>query len=459
MLKFKLCGFAAALFSTALCLHSPIMAQDAAPPQPQIAQAPDGSLARAAELIADRVAEYAKTRDQKTILVAEFKGNDLSGGRAIEAAVRERLQSRGGMTILKNETEVLKQKGWTLEGRISVQPEKGLATVKVDLLDSTNTEMDSFKQEFNDPSSAVGSQIKKAQELAPAEAVKKDPTTLPITGNDAGVVTGRSQDVVVEVAKQEGKSPAELIKPPVPGEKPAESTLPPGIGGKIAEEVRIASFEKPSVDVKDTLVRPTPESLFGMTIWTSESPVGGFQPVPVKNEDGLARVDLQENSYYEVQIINSSPVPVGVEVIIDGINVLRFNENDSIRASGKWLIPPTPPGSTPRRITGWFRKPGALGTDRFKVSNADASVAVQLGEAHNTGMIQARFFTARDKSTAAPEIDQILAGGTAKGGGFTAKGQPIDNNIQIRDAVFGSDPLALITVRYDNPPEDAPPGN
>jgi hypothetical protein len=456
MLKFKLCGFAAALFSTALCLHSPIMAQDAAPPQPQSAPAANGSLARAAELIADRVAEYAKTRDQKTILVAEFKGTDLSGGRAIEAAVRERLENRANMTILKNESEVVKQKGWTLEGRISVQTDKGLATVKVDLLDSTGTEMDSFKEEFNDPSTAAGSQIQKAQELAPPEAVRKDPTTLPITGNDASVLTGRSQDVIAEVAEEAGKSPAELIAPPAQGEKPATSTLPPGLGGKIAEEVRIASFQKPSVDVKGTVVRPASESLFGMTIWMKNTPDSPLQPVSARNTEGIARVDLPENSLYEVEIINSSPVAIGVEVIIDGINVLRFAENKSIAASGKWLVPPTPPGSNPRRITGWFRKSGPGGTDRFRVSNSDQSVAVHLGEAHNTGMVQARFFTVREKSTAAPVIDEILAGASGKGGGFTAKGQQIDNQVVIRDAVFGTEPLALVTVRYDNPPEDLP---
>ena len=416
---------------------------------------PKLTLQNAAKLIANRVNEYADTREKNAILVASFTGPNTSGGRGIEDEIRKNLKDVHKMEVLTKESEVEEKEGWKLQGRLQIRKEKAQVVVKVSLVDHLGEDVGSFSEEFNSEETPGGKEIRQSQEAGELPADQK--AALPIDGNDATLVAGGNTDTLKKVAdavqERTGVPAGEVLKPIDAQPKPAQAKigdLPPGLGGIIDAQVRKDAFVKPDFIAENAVVRPVPGSLFGMAIWASLQKDSGFKPLPVSNRNGKPFVDLQKGAYYRVQIVNDGPQDLGVEVLIDGINSLRFADDVSMR-DGKWVVEPSGIKKSPMLIPGWFKRVGPGGIDTFQVTDADGSVAVQLGEAHSTGMIQARFYTARPDTRPAPVIDSLLTGGESRSGGFTGKGPPADFNSSVKEYLFGAESLALITIRYDNP--------
>lgn len=404
-----------------------------------------GSIKQTAELIASRVEAYATQRSKKIILVGRLDGVDTSGGRGLEEEIKVRLQGKG-VEILKNDSEVVSKQGWKLVGKISKLTEKALLLVKVELLDHEGEEVAEFREQFNQDEA-----VKEAQEEIPSEKRKANSSTLPITGTDAAILDGSTLDGTTAAQEEIGKT-ADVF---APVKEDAKAKVEAGAKVRdavIQEGISSPSFSLNKTDSPDakaqTIVRASDTSPFAIRIRRSSRHDGDYTAMPVQSVNGRPFVDLKKGDFYTVDILNESPIDIGAAVLVDGINTMRFAKDPNIKSSGKWIIRPD---KKFHPILGWYKSQGFDGVDRFEVTDAKGAVAVQLGEAHSTGMIQVHFFSARPEGAPAPVVDAILG----KPRGFTGRGPSTEFSGDVRPFIFGEATLALITIRYDNP-DDLP---
>ena len=424
-----------------------------------------GSLKLAAELIASRVHDYAKTRSKNTILVGTIDGPNTSGGRALEAEIRQRLEKKG-VSLLKDDAELIEKEGWKLEGKIITVKDRPLLLVKMQMFDHTNDEVDLFRTEFNKSSTDSDSattettaKITKEQQIIPSE--NRSSNVLPITGTDAAVAAGATVDPSSDAQKKLGPG-TKVFEP-----KLQDALIAPGLGSQLLTAAVKKSLTDPEFhivqgltlaaggNVEDgTVVRASADSPFGIRIRRSRVEAGlpdkDYSAVKITTKVKMPFADLKEGDLYIVDILNQSPISIGAEVLIDGINTMRFADDPQIKKTGKWVIGHQ---SKLYPVRGWYRKQGDEGVQQFEVTDAKRSVAVSLGEAHKTGMIQVLFFSARKEGDPIVLADDLLGNGR---GGFTGFGPKAEFRGEVQDWVFGNAILALITIRYDNP-TDLPP--
>lgn len=135
-----------------------------------------------------------------------------------------------------------------------------------------------------------------------------------------------------------------------------------------------------------SLARFAPNSPFGVEVLIRRP--GGLAPCafnPVDLKAGVARVALAEGDVYVLKIHNSSGLPVGAAVAIDGINVFSFSKNVEWNRLGKMVIMP---GAA--MVNGWHDD-GDF-SFAFQVSHYGDSAAAHFGADKGVGTINVIFY-------------------------------------------------------------------
>jgi hypothetical protein len=93
----------------------------------------------------------------------------------------------------------------------------------------------------------------------------------------------------------------------------------------------------PTITAVDSIIRPSPDSPFGIELLVQRGEE--LVPLPVVIEGGQASVDIKPTDLYVVRLINDSPLPfVGVTLTIDGVNMFAFSHNPGYRKLGKVVV-------------------------------------------------------------------------------------------------------------------------
>jgi hypothetical protein len=97
-------------------------------------------------------------------------------------------------------------------------------------------------------------------------------------------------------------------------------------------------------------------------------------------------------------------------------------------------------------VSGWLRDAAHL--ESFLITTKQQGVASSLGRPQGIGMVSAAFFPAWTGDTP-PVFERLVAGSTRSIA--TGRGPLLDQQVQSITRSFGTEPLAIIAVRYVNP--------
>ncbi len=201
-----------------------------------------------------------------------------------------------------------------------------------------------------------------------------------------------------------------------------------------------------------TAISASKHSLFEVILFVRDEPDGALRTAEIRPDEIHSQflfTQLRENQSYVIGIKNRSTNDAGVLVRVDGVNTLHFAEDPNIQQQGKWFVP----SQQTIFVSGWFLNPREK--LRFLVVPEPESVVAQagLGSVSEVGMITAEFYYATTKNEFAA-FDMLMAYATKSPGQRLGTGlgskQDVDTKM-IRNVTFGSNPMAMITVRYNRP--------
>ncbi len=397
---------------------------------------------QAVTLISKNVLKYLEDQGKKELFVGKFDGPKTSGGRLLENKIRDGLKEKG-VKVLEDEVEA----SWVLKGQLSTDTSRSpVVRVKLELQDSRGATVLAFTKLFRDDpevKDAVGESLPD-EAKTPDAVVPIDKTT------EIPKIVGGSFDNVSPVEKKLGRkadAPASDAQDKGKSDAVAEARLIPG--AVLAESIENPSFFAEA----GTRVRASEKSGFGIEIRACPTDSGPFVPVKVVDRGGRAFVNLSPGQFFQVHVFNNEKYDVGMELRMDGINTMHFQEGAKPleRENGKWLIRA---GSQGVAVKGWFINPKTV--DRFILKPEPDSVAASLSRPHALGTIHASFFMARMPSQGQSNFDAVFGGPRNDAVG---RGAPTEFNGQMEERVFESrQALAGISILYRNPtPPDLPP--
>ena len=395
--------------------------------------------------VLDRVAAELRAecleRDLKTLRLGRFENAHSSAGRRIETELIRRLEAAGIPIVGEGAYEA------EVRGELNHYDagEYAAATLITSLYDADGDEIESFRRRLD-----AATDQSRADLAADLESQRPgDPGNRLTSGavidnaQDVALLHGATVDVVDSVEKAIGEK---LLPPKSGGIKPTKVSVRPQsqLIARVAVDRSIRdAIVKPGFHLREmTRLGSGAESPFRIELLVTERGRSGpYTPVPLIDVDGRAYAELQEGQYYAVRIHNDSPIDVGVELNIDGINSLALSQVESYRRIGKWVVAAGGTGL----IRGWQTARGK--EERFLVTTIQQSVAASLGRPQEIGMVTAAFYPAWTGDEP-PPYERLVAGSTRR----IATGRGPVVNVQDRSAVrsYGTEPLSLVTVRYRN---------
>ncbi|MCA9023593.1 MAG: hypothetical protein KDA86_00130 [Planctomycetaceae bacterium] len=251
--------------------------------------------------------------------------------------------------------------------------------------------------------------------------------------------------------------------PGVPGGSVAQGGTVSGVPSTQERDQRlIDSLNNPGFfSVNETTIAASSSSPYHVQVKVLRAGSSDYETLGIREVgNGLAFCDLKEGDRYSIIVTNTAPHDVGVELMIDGINSLHLSEVPGFAETGKWLIRGTNAnGGVPysARIDGWYRNPEQV--YEFQVTSEPDAVATALGFPAKIGTITATFYGAWKEGEPVHPLEAQLAAqlGAARGLG-TGQGAVIGSRSEISRRIFGTHPLASVSIRYVNPdpPVDLP---
>lgn len=182
--------------------------------------------------------------------------------------------------------------------------------------------------------------------------------------------------------------------PPATGDNQKPSEMAEADQKKVSERLTnsVVDPEPPTItkptafigeQAQDSLMKISAESPYGLEL-LRETPEG-YVPLLAKVVGDRAKIDLSAGQVYAVRVHNGSDQPVGVEVLIDGINIFAFSADPVWKESGKFIVRP---GTG--LLKGWHDE-GAK-SHKFQVMKYADSPAAELGFESGVGTIQVGFY-------------------------------------------------------------------
>jgi hypothetical protein len=208
--------------------------------------------------------------------------------------------------------------------------------------------------------------------------------------------------------------------------------------------------------------------------------------LPQATADGQRRLESVAGAEYELRLTNPTSERVAVAVSVDGLNVIDARHTGPWDAS-KWVIHPH--GTL--TLAGW--QVGPERARRFYFTTERDAYASRIGRPGDFGVISAVFYRERrpvaeiiPRRMAVPEREDSVgsaAGGPAAGsaarstpdhdGGpsrrrlppgwphdgpaATGIGSSVRSEVRVVDMELETDPVAVVTLRYDSRPLVPPP--
>jgi len=405
------------------------------------------TLDEAVESVSESVRRYLAERGEDGIAIGPISGPKTGTGRLIETRLTEALKDKGIKILDEFDAK------WELRGSFKVDPSGNFPFVglNVMLFDSNGAELSAFRERFNQETAEARQAVNSTNTPtgAPAGSDAGQITTgVPITESTAvAVLAGATTDLQSAVQETTNDS----VTAPV-GDTQTPS-LPDKAKARAARDAELKdAIANPTFHVvSPTAIAASDTSPFHVEILAAETPGNPFRRLNIeKDGEDRAFVPLTEGNQYGVHVINTAAFDVGVELLIDGINTLEFAEDSLNRETGKWVIAAGSSGF----IKGWYVNPNHI--DTFVVVPDQQGVAATLGRPQQIGTITATIYPAFEGDQA-PAFEQLLAAGNESRGG-TGKGAAEGFQGALLKRHYGTQPLAIISVHYNNPvpPIDLP---
>ncbi len=161
----------------------------------------------------------------------------------------------------------------------------------------------------------------------------------------------------------------------------------------------IDGLVKPNVDVNAAQqVKPQAGASFALEI------LDGTKTLPLRKENGTARLELGLNQEYQVKLINLSDHEAAVSLSVDGLNTFYFSKerNPATNRPFRYYIVPAAANGQPgeRLVEGWFKPASNRGvTQSFRVVPLADSLAAKLGNTAQIGQINAVFLASWEEAS------------------------------------------------------------
>ncbi len=462
--------------------------------------------------LANTIALYLDEKGEDSLIVGPFDGpSGTSAGPVITKVLKEKLAAKnitikdaGAMKISGSYEASLKDRKLTVSIKVrmresgalgqevgefnsrgvaaTVDDTADIATVLAGVFDSTVPDSTDENPPAADPTNPANTATAGAS-ANPASSNPANPAANPPANPPANPANPPANPA---------NPPANAANPPDSGNPPANAGTPPAnaAGGgspQVAAQTPpqdttadiVAGLTKPGFfldPANKSVVAAKEGSPYRIEILVK--PRGGqFAPGQIIDEDGTAFCQLGLEDEYEIKVYNFSKFDAGVQLTIDGLNVLEFSDIAAyrphlvelkdprgrvIRTAKRGGLLMVPAGGV-YHVRGWHRNnQEAL---RFVVTHLpDSAVArsqqQKLGDAKlkvvdsaGVGTITAVFFAAWPVGQNPPPIEP--AG--ARGDTATGIGPPIRQNLQNVIMNFGKTPLAAVSLHYVKPsPADLP---
>ncbi|MCA9052831.1 MAG: hypothetical protein KDA75_03295 [Planctomycetaceae bacterium] len=378
-------------------------------------------------------------RDLHALRIGEFKNAHSSAGRRIESELNSRLGAVG-IAVAGPKESAPELHG---ELRHFDAGEYAASLLIVHLEDAQGVEIESFRQRLDAATQQARTDLRADLTEPPSDAELSSGAVID-DAQDVALLHGATVDVLNSVQKS-----TELDLLPTKGVsvKTTKVSVRPqsqmiarvAVDQSIREAVLNPGFHLTGT----SLLSSSADSPFRIELLaTPPGALGPYTEVPLIDVDGRAFAQFREGQHYAIRIKNDSPIDVGVELSIDGINSLTLSQVESYRRIGKWVIPAGKSGL----IRGWQTERSA--EERFLVTSAEQGVAAALGRPQEIGMISAAFYPAWTGDEP-PPFERLVAGSTRRIA--TGRGPIVDVQDRSQVRSFGTEPLSVVTVRYHNP--------
>lgn len=216
---------------------------------------------------------------------------------------------------------------------------------------------------------------------------------------------------------------------------------------------RAIEAPKPPDGNAGSVVKPAPDSDFGMEILVKNREDGQYMARGTRIQGGQPFIQLNKGDVYSVRLYNHSKEPAAVELLLDGLSTLALNDDKNLR-EGRYILLP---GET-TEIKAWTVNNEPLGAHEFTIGAIDDAIAARQlpPERIKIGLISATFARAWDANN---PPDDIRRGTTIKDspdGVANVLGNLVEQRLHQVNYEF-MHPSAFVSIRYSSqPPADLP---
>lgn len=190
------------------------------------------------------------------------------------------------------------------------------------------------------------------------------------------------------------------------------------------------------------------DSPYGIQLLSGPAPKSGnakVAPTPIKLEDGLPHVQLDQGDVYQVRLINNSNFDAAVKLTIDGLSVFSFSEvkhtSGPRKGEPRYSVYIVRPHST-LTVMGWHLSNELVAS--FLVTSYEESAAARLGHESNLGTVTATFAAAWPANQKPPADEPSTPRGAPRATGFGPPRKQIVQEFRRQVGVI----RAGVTLRY-----------
>ena len=374
--------------------------------------------------IAEDVAEFLEKKGQRDVKVQDFAAGDATSvGRRVRLDLSQELWETHGLNVPVDKKESLRLRSALLvTGDISHDVVDGLPIVlfKTQVRGRGNTELTEFRHRM----------VTEAGTIAEMLGLNIDQSEQFEAAREATVAAASTAAVAAI-----GEAAAQQQKAAVKKETVSR------IRREVAEQLDQPQFHR----VSQSIMAADADSEFQLEVLVKKN--GRLTPLALEDFTGQPFAPLASGNVYAVRLINNSDHDVSVELMIDGLNTLRFSRDEQFRKQGRWIVAASSSGT----VEGWHDSGRAV--HEFLITPVpDSRIAELQAPTGDIGIITASFYYALAPGEEKPEFESLITSASLG----TGKGARIESErIGTVERQHGQQRLATLSLRYVNP---KPPG-
>ena len=195
-------------------------------------------------------------------------------------------------------------------------------------------------------------------------------------------------------------------------------------------------------DPNHTRISPNRNSQFHLELSVKRNGEKDFQLISFNDAGGIPFAELKTGDVFHVRVFNLANHPIGIKLLIDGINSLTLSRNEEMTQHGCWLVGANSLAS----IEGWYIDSEHLRPFAVTAQSNDP----RLPDASDIGTVSALIF----KASIAENDRSHLVDQYASNRSFPLRisaGDLQANSTEETRAVFGSQLLSSLSFRYTIP--------